>query len=110
EPSILILDEPTSALDAESKALVDETINHLQKGKTIVVIAHQLSSIQTADQILVMRQGEIVERGTHYELMALGGVYAELYRLQNEQIVLPTPPNLHNGSGVRVKPAELQPA
>ncbi|MEZ4713154.1 MAG: ABC transporter transmembrane domain-containing protein [Caldilineaceae bacterium] len=107
QPSILILDEPTSALDAESKALVDETINHLQKGKTIVVIAHQLSSIQTADQILVMRQGEIVERGTHHELMLLDGVYAELYRLQNEQIVLPA---LRNASGLRSKQAALQPA
>lgn len=110
QPSILILDEPTSALDAESKALVDETINHLQKGKTIVVIAHQLSSIQTADQILVMRQGEIVERGTHHALMALDGVYSELYRMQNEFIELPMAAS-HSPTRTmgQVKQAELQP-
>ncbi len=83
QPSILILDEPTSALDAESKALVDDTINRLQQGKTVIVIAHQLSSIRDADQIFVMAQGEIVERGTHDELLEQQGVYADLYQLQN---------------------------
>ena len=87
EPSILILDEPTSALDAESKALVDATINNLQRGKTVLVIAHQLSSIQSFDQIIVMAQGRVVERGTHAELLARRGVYADLYQLQNNVLV-----------------------
>ena len=95
EPSILILDEPTSALDAESKALVDATINNLQRGKTVLVIAHQLSSIQSFDQIIVMAQGRVVERGTHAELLARRGVYADLYQLQNN---LPAPASAdHNG-------------
>ncbi|MEZ4861137.1 MAG: ABC transporter ATP-binding protein [Caldilineaceae bacterium] len=86
DPAILILDEPTSALDAESKALVDETLNRLQGDKTILVIAHQLSSIQHFDQIIVMEQGRVAEQGTHAELLLRRGLYAELYRLQN-----PTP-------------------
>lgn len=84
KPSILILDEPTSALDAESKALVDETINHLQGDKTIIVIAHQLSSIQGFDNIIVMEHGRVVEQGDHEALIARQGIYADLYRLQNK--------------------------
>jgi ABC-type multidrug transport system fused ATPase/permease subunit len=82
QPSILILDEPTSALDAESKTLVTETIHHLHEGRTILVITHQLSTVQNFDQILVMDKGRVVERGTHPELLRQRGVYAQLYRLQ----------------------------
>lgn len=84
DPAILLLDEPTSALDAESKALVDVTINRLQRGKTVVVIAHHLASIQHFDQIIVMDQGRVAEQGAHAELLAQRGVYAELYRLQHQ--------------------------
>ncbi|MEZ4732247.1 MAG: ABC transporter ATP-binding protein [Caldilineaceae bacterium] len=84
DPAILILDEPTSALDAESKALVDATINGLQGHKTVIVIAHHLASIQHFDQILVLDQGRVVEQGRHPDLVAKGGIYAELYRLQQQ--------------------------
>ncbi len=105
EPSILILDEPTSALDAESKALVDETINHLQGDKTIVVIAHQLSSIQTFDNIIVMEHGRVVEQGDHEALLARQGVYADLYRLQNKipaAVATPASGKARNGRVVPV--------
>lgn len=85
QPPILILDEPTSSLDAESEALVQDTINCLQQGKTILVIAHHLTAIKDFDQILVLKEGEIVERGTHADLMARRGYYYELFQLQNLQ-------------------------
>jgi ATP-binding cassette, subfamily B, bacterial len=81
-PAMLILDEPTSAVDAESEALIWEAIARLQQGKTILVIAHQFSSIRRFDQILVLKHGEVVERGTHAELLDRHGYYAELCQLQ----------------------------
>lgn len=81
-PPILILDEATSALDTESERLVQDALTRLMKNRTSVVIAHRLSTIQHADEIVVLQQGEIVERGTHDDLTALGGVYAHLCRLQ----------------------------
>jgi ATP-binding cassette, subfamily B, bacterial len=81
-PSILILDEPTSALDAESSKQVQHTLNHLQGNRTVVVITHQLNTVKDFDQIMVLERGRIVERGTHDNLLAKGGVYAELYQLQ----------------------------
>ncbi len=81
-PSILILDEPTSAVDAESETLIWDAVNHVRNGKTAIVIAHQFSSIRRADQILVLKEGQIVERGTHAELLELKGRYHELFRLQ----------------------------
>lgn len=84
QPAILILDEPTSALDAEAKALVDETINRIPRTKTVVVIAHHLASIQNFDKIIVLEQGRVAEQGTHAELLARRGIYAELYRLQHK--------------------------
>lgn len=90
QPAILLLDEPTSALDAESKALVEETINRLQQGKTVLVIAHHLASIHHFDKIIVMDQGCAVEQGTHAELLARRGLYAELYRLQQPAADRPT--------------------
>ncbi|HXH38623.1 MAG TPA: ABC transporter ATP-binding protein, partial [Thermoanaerobaculia bacterium] len=81
-PRILILDEATSSLDSESEALIQDGLNALMKGRTTFVIAHRLSTIRNADQILVLESGEITERGTHRELLALGGRYRKLYEKQ----------------------------
>lgn len=82
DPRILILDEATSSLDSESEALIQDGLQALMKGRTTFVIAHRLSTIRTAGQILVMEAGEIVERGSHAELLALGGKYKRLYERQ----------------------------
>jgi len=83
EPRILILDEATSSLDSESEALIQQGLSYLMKGRTTFVIAHRLSTIRRADQILVIEQGRIVERGTHEQLFVLGGRYHELYMKQH---------------------------
>jgi subfamily B ATP-binding cassette protein MsbA len=83
EPRILILDEATSSLDSESEQLIQEGLSYLMRGRTTFVIAHRLSTIRRADQILVMEQGRIVERGTHEQLYELGGRYFELYTKQH---------------------------
>ncbi|HVQ29268.1 MAG TPA: ATP-binding cassette domain-containing protein, partial [Vicinamibacteria bacterium] len=83
DPRLLILDEATSSLDSESEALIQEGLKHLLTGRTTFVIAHRLSTIRRADQILVVEQGKIVERGTHSELYALGGRYYEMYTRQH---------------------------
>jgi subfamily B ATP-binding cassette protein MsbA len=82
DPPILVLDEATSALDTESERLVQEAIDRLLAGRTVFVIAHRLSTVVHADQILVLDRGEIVERGTHAELLALRGVYHRLHAAQ----------------------------
>lgn len=82
DPRILILDEATSSLDSESEALIQEGLNNLRKGRTTFVIAHRLSTIRSADQILVVESGEIVERGTHAELVEMNGRYKQLYDKQ----------------------------
>ena len=82
DPEILILDEATSSLDSESEALIQDGLNQLMKGRTTFVIAHRLSTIRKADQILVLDDGRIIERGTHDELMAVGGRYRSLYEKQ----------------------------
>ncbi|HEX4946324.1 MAG TPA: ABC transporter ATP-binding protein, partial [Blastocatellia bacterium] len=81
-PKILILDEATSSLDSESEAMIQDGLRTLRKGRTTFVIAHRLSTIQSADQILVLEGGEIVERGSHEELLALNGRYRQLYDKQ----------------------------
>jgi subfamily B ATP-binding cassette protein MsbA len=81
-PDILILDEATSALDTESEHLVQEALKALTQERTVMVIAHRLSTIQHADQIIVIDNGNIVERGTHHELVTLGGLYKRLVDLQ----------------------------
>lgn len=79
---ILILDEPTAALDTESERLVIEALERLMKGRTVITIAHRLSTIRDANKIIVLKGGVVAEEGTHDELLARGGVYAELYRIQ----------------------------
>jgi ATP-binding cassette, subfamily B, bacterial len=85
DPRILILDEATSSLDSTSEALIQDALEPLMKGRTSVVIAHRLSTILAADKILVMDGGRLVEEGTHEQLLARGGVYATLYRIQFRQ-------------------------
>ena len=80
-PKILILDEATSALDTESEKIVQDALDKLMVGRTSFVIAHRLSTIKNADQILVLNDGVIAERGTHDELMAKGGLYYDLYTM-----------------------------
>ena len=82
DPSIMILDEATSSLDSESEALIQDGLRSLRRGRTTFVIAHRLSTIRSADQILVVEGGEIVERGTHQQLLAKHGRYRELYDKQ----------------------------
>jgi ABC-type multidrug transport system fused ATPase/permease subunit len=83
DPRVLILDEATSSLDSESEAMIQAGLNFLMHGRTTFVIAHRLSTIRKADQILVVEQGEIVERGTHEQLYAMNGRYFELYTRQH---------------------------
>ena len=82
DPRVLILDEATSSLDSESEAMIRDGLRSLRRGRTTFVIAHRLSTIESADQILVLEAGEIVERGTHSELMKLNGRYRQLYDKQ----------------------------
>lgn len=82
DPAILILDEATSNIDTETESIIQEALEVLKKGRTTFIIAHRLSTIRSADQILVLHHGEIVERGSHDELMALGGRYFRMYQLQ----------------------------
>ncbi len=79
---ILILDEPTAALDTASEKLVMEALERLMKGRTVLTIAHRLSTIRDAHKILVLKDGVVAEEGTHDELVARNGIYAELYRVQ----------------------------
>ena len=81
-PSILILDEATSALDTESEQSVQHALDNLMEGRTTLVIAHRLSTIKDADEILIMQDGEIIERGNHFDLLRKEGTYRKLTQLQ----------------------------
>jgi ABC-type multidrug transport system fused ATPase/permease subunit len=82
DPRVLILDEATSQLDSQSEALIQEAMREVMRGRTSLVIAHRLSTIIGADKILVMDQGKLVEQGRHEQLLAQGGLYAQLYETQ----------------------------
>ena len=82
---ILLLDEATSSLDAESERMVQDALNALGRGRTVLIIAHRLSTVVNADFIYVMESGKIVEGGTHAELMRRGGLYSRLYGIQASQ-------------------------
>ncbi|MBQ7206727.1 MAG: ATP-binding cassette domain-containing protein [Lentisphaeria bacterium] len=83
-PSILILDEATSALDTVSEHVVQEALDRLMVGKTTLIIAHRLSTIRNADKIVVLDRGNLVQQGTHEELMAVAGLYREMYQNQKK--------------------------
>ena len=80
---ILILDEATSALDSESEKLIQESLETLMKGKTVIAVAHRLSTISHLDRLVVMREGQIIEEGTHTDLISEGGLYAHLWAMQS---------------------------
>ncbi len=82
DPRVLVLDEATANIDTEHEQIIQSSLEKMMKGRTTIVIAHRLSTIQNANQIIVMSHGEIAERGTHEELLALGGTYKELYEIQ----------------------------
>ena len=89
DPLVLVLDEATSSVDSEVEAQIEEALGELMRGRTSLVIAHRLSTVQGADQILVLHHGEIRERGTHEELMAHGGLYRRLYEIQYREAAVP---------------------
>ncbi|MDP7474917.1 MAG: ATP-binding cassette domain-containing protein, partial [Candidatus Marinimicrobia bacterium] len=81
-PPVLILDEATSSLDTESEKLVQQAIEQLLKDRTVLVIAHRLSTVKNADNIVVLEEGEIIEKGTHNALIQENGLYSYLYKIQ----------------------------
>ena len=86
KPSVLILDEATANIDTETEALIQDALGKLMEGRTNIIVAHRLSTIQNCDKIIVMHKGEIVEEGSHQELLAKGGTYFKLYKLQYEHL------------------------
>ena len=105
DPRVLVLDEATSSLDSESEALIQDGLKSLRQGRTTFVIAHRLSTIRSADQILVLEHGEIVERGTHQELLALGGRYRTLY---DKQYAFETDRFINPGEDFTPEPAAVK--
>jgi ATP-binding cassette subfamily B protein len=111
-PDVMVLDEATAHLDSESEVAVQLALKTALSGRTSIVIAHRLSTVREADQILVVVAGRIVERGTHTELLAAGGSYADLYRtqFQRQATADPEEPSETEEPGEPQEPAELQPA
>ena len=113
DPRILILDEATSSLDSESEHKIQDALRTLRRGRTTFVIAHRLSTIRSADQILVLEAGEIVERGSHRELVALGGRYKQLhdrqYAWEQDRFVNPGE-DLADAAGPKLPPVPVDPA
>jgi subfamily B ATP-binding cassette protein MsbA len=111
DPRILILDEATSSLDSESEALIRDGLRSLRRGRTTFVIAHRLSTIESSDQILVLEGGHIVERGTHTELMQLGGRYRQLhdkqYGLEQDRFINPGEDFTPEAPSVRAEAAQV---
>ena len=87
DPAIIVLDEATSSVDTETEEMIQSAIDKMMKGRTAIVIAHRLSTIQKADKIIVLDKGEIKETGTHDQLLALDGHYAQLHKMQYRQVV-----------------------
>ena len=114
DPRILLLDEATSSLDSESEAKIQEGLSALRQGRTTFVIAHRLSTIQSADQILVLEAGEIVERGSHDELLALNGRYRSLYdkqyRFEKDRFINPGEELASDAVKAPIVPAPSTPA
>jgi ABC-type multidrug transport system fused ATPase/permease subunit len=91
DPPVLILDDSTSSVDARTEEQIRQAMESVMRGRTTFVIAHRLSTVHKADMILVLKEGKIIERGTHQELLALGGLYREIYELQlrpQEEVML----------------------
>ena len=86
DPKVLILDEATSSIDTRTEIQIQKAMDNLMEGRTSFIIAHRLSTIKNADLILVMNHGDIVEQGTHEELLAKGGFYSDLYNSQFEEV------------------------
>ena len=91
DPRIIVLDEATSALDTVSERLVHQAMGELLEGRTSLIIAHRLSTVRRADRILVLHEGQLVESGTHGELLARGGRYAHFHELQSRPAADPSP-------------------
>ena len=87
KPSVLILDEATANIDTETETLIQDALGKLMEGRTTIIVAHRLSTIQNADKIIVMHKGRIMEEGNHQELLSRGGIYYKLYKLQYEHDV-----------------------
>ena len=96
DPSILVLDEATSSIDTETEEIIQHAMEHLLEGRTSIVIAHRLSTIQDADTILVMHRGQLREKGSHQELLALDGLYRRLYELQYKEQEVTGAPNVRS--------------
>jgi ATP-binding cassette subfamily B protein len=105
DPAILILDEATSSIDTETEQLIQQAIERVMRNRTSIVVAHRLSTIQRADQIIVLHHGEIREQGTHQELLAQHGLYWKLYKLQYADGARPEPPVLSSEEEATVQPA-----
>jgi ABC-type multidrug transport system fused ATPase/permease subunit len=100
DPTILILDEATSSIDTETEQLIQQAVERVMTGRTSLVVAHRLSTIQKCDRIIVLHHGELRESGTHNELLAMRGLYWRLYQLQyaDEKLHLTADPGLQNKS------------